>query len=70
MTKETLEKLPQVAKNHLEIYNRIIQTKPGYKEEFKFRLMGYLDALKDIDIISEAEKRLLYIYYLDKGENK
>ena len=67
MTNEAIEKLPQDVRKHLEEYNEIITTRSNpFKEEYKHRLQGYLWALKDAGIVTEVEKRNLYIYYVDR----
>jgi len=64
MTNEAIEKLPQPVREHLELYNGVISTRKDLQKEFKHRLQGYLNALKDAGIITEAEKRVLYIRYV------
>lgn len=67
MTKEAIEKLPVKCRVRLELMaNLILQ----YKElqvptatEFNHKLRGYTQALADVGVISETEKRGLDIYY-------
>lgn len=67
MTKETIEKLPTKCRVRLELMANIILR---YKKlqnptatEFNYRLREYTQALADVGVISETEKRGLDIYY-------
>ena len=67
MTKEAIEKLPMKCRVRLELLANLIWQ---YKElqiptatEFNHRLRGYTQALADVGVISETEKRGLDIYY-------
>lgn len=68
MTKEAIEKLPVKCRIRLELLANVICQ---YKElqiptvtEFNHRLRGYTQALVDVGVISETEKRELDIYYI------
>ena len=67
MTKEAIEKLPVKCRVRLELMANLILK---YKElqvptatEFNHKLRGYTQALADVGVISETEKRGLDIYY-------
>lgn len=67
MTKEAIEKLPMKCRVRLELFANLIWQ---YKElqiptatEFNHKLRGYTQALADVGVISETEKRGLDIYY-------
>lgn len=59
MTKETLARLPEVFKRNIESYKT--SYRKGYKED-KERAYGYINALRDAEIISEVERRALIAY--------
>lgn len=67
MTKEAIKRLPEKIRVHLEIFADIIfdyrdKTSPVH-DEFVHKLSGYLEALCDVGIISNAESRGLFLYY-------
>lgn len=72
MTKEAIEKLPVGCRVRLELMANLILK---YKElqvptatEFNHKLRGYTQALVDVGVISETEKRGLDIYYTNIGK--
>ena len=68
MVNDILKKLTHEQKLTLGEYGNIIKNRSdSYKNENKFKLQGYLTALKDLKIITESEKRSLYVYF--KREN-
>lgn len=61
---EALKKLTHEQRLTLGEYANIIKTRSdSYKAEYKFKLQGYLTALKDLKIINESEKRNLYTFF-------
>ena len=61
---DILKKLSHEQKLTLGEYGNIIKNRnDSYKNENKFKLQGYLTALKDLKIITESEKRSLYTYF-------
>lgn len=69
-TADALKKLSHEQRLTLGEYGNIIHNRRDeYKKEYKFKLQGYLTALKDLKIITEADKRCLYIYFNDKKED-
>lgn len=62
-TKETLSKLSDNARRTLAIYKLVMQENERETENYKGRIKGYLAALEDANIITQAELRLLYTYY-------
>lgn len=69
-TADALKKLNHEQRLTLGEYGNIINSRRNeYKSEYMFKLQGYLTALKDLKIITESEKRCLYLYFNDrKGE--
>ena len=64
MVNDILKKLTHEQKLTLGEYGNIIKNRSdSYKNENKFKLQGYLTALKDLKIITESEKRSLYVYF-------
>lgn len=69
MTENALKKLNHEQRLTLGEYGNIINKRNDtYKTEYKFKLQGYLTALKDLKIISESEKRCLYIYFTRENQ--
>lgn len=65
MSVEVLKKLTHEQRLTLGEYGNIIKNRSdSYKNENKFKLQGYLTALKDLKIINETEKRNLYVYFI------
>lgn len=72
MTKEALEKLNAKQANYCETLSAIIDRakENGLKEEFERscgKLRGFLECLCQMEIITGAELKSLYLWYFDKN---
>lgn len=74
MTKETLKKLNNKQKHYLEntsyfiekARSQCINSNNEFLVRYKGMLRGYLDCLAENGFISEQEKRILFLWYLEK----
>ena len=73
MTREALNKLPDVAKEYCRINANILLNCRlcGNKRlvtEYKRNLRGYIECLRDMNVITHSEMNGLYFYYTDIQE--
>lgn len=64
-TAKTLEKLPSKVREELEILKDLFKesTTPALREDNKAQFKGYVRALKDADIITETERKVLFCWF-------
>lgn len=61
-TKRTLDAIPEIYRRQLEAYRTQYQKDKTTYEAYKERSNGYLRALADARIITEAERRIILTY--------
>ena len=67
MTKKTLEKLTDNARDILEGYKRDLKKYDGngqetYYQYTRYKVLGFLEGLQVAGVITEEERRVLYTY--------
>ena len=63
MTRETIAKLPEAAQNGIALLrNAYKEGNYAYRENVRNRAEGYTKGLQDAGIITDMERRVLYIY--------
>ena len=70
MTKEAINKLSDVCKQHLEgsVFVANTSKNPAAREEIRLQIKGYCQCLKDCGILTENERRAINNYYRSKIE--
>ena len=64
MTRETIAKLPEAAQKEIDLLRNAYKTNDAYhdREITRARAAGYTSGLQDAGIITDMERRVLYIY--------
>lgn len=74
-TKEIVEKIEEMGLETVNVYSRLIwqartNGNQATADEFRYKLRGYLTALKDVGILSENDLKAAYLWYFSKDYSK
>lgn len=64
MTREIIEKLPENVQDRIAGLKKQFKACTDYhrRYEMRERIAGYVDGLRDAGIVTEVERRIVYIY--------
>lgn len=62
MTREVVERLPQVIRDRIERFRKDAKTDSRHREIYICKGQGYIEGLRDAGIIKEGESRILKCY--------
>lgn len=62
MTRETINKLPENVRAHIEEIRKDYKNPALRKDEVRERLCGYVKGLQDAGLITERERQIVFVY--------